>query len=284
MFNVDGFGLAWYTSKREDFGECKGSRPILYRSDRPPMHDGNFQNICANTATKALFAHVRAASASSVVSVNNHPFAFGRHIFMHNGFLQHYDSISRGMCNLMDEDAYGNIQGSTDSEHFAALYMTYLTEGQGRRSWGEQFSTEWMKLALVQTMETVVKLQKEKWGDEAAANSLNIAVTDGSVLVAMRFRNHATEQPPSLYFSTTAGITLNRKYPDNPDGKENTTAYKTPEQHGNHVIIASEPSTYKHKEWELVPKNCCIMMQADGKVKTEPIQYPTKLNAVAASV
>lgn len=284
MFNVDGFGLAWYTSKREAFGEGKGNRPVLYRSDRPPMHDSNFQSICANTATKTLFAHVRAASASSVVSVNNHPFAFGRHIFMHNGFLQHFDSVSRGMCNLMDEDAYGNIQGSTDSEHFAALYMTYLTDGRGRSSWEEQYSTESMKLALVYSMQMVVRLQKEKWGDEAAANSLNIAVTDGSVLVAMRFRNHATEQPPSLYYSTTAGITMNRKYPDHPDGKENTTAYKAPEQHGNHVIVASEPSTYKHKEWSLIPKNHCLMAEADGSLSVQEIIYPAEANAVASSV
>lgn len=284
MFNVDGFGLAWYTEARSDFGECKGNRPVLYRSPQPPMHDANFQNICANTATKALFAHVRAASASSVVSVNNHPFAFGRHILIHNGFLQHYESISRGMCNLMDEDSYGNIQGSTDSEHFAALFMTYLTEGRGRSSWEEQYTTEWVKLALVQTMETIVRLQKEKWGDKAAANSLNIAVTDGSRLVAMRFRNHATEQPPSLYYSTTAGITLNRKYPDHPDGKENTTAYKRPEEHGKHVIIASEPSTYKHKEWNLIPKNNCVTVESDGSVRIEEIQYPEEFNAVANSV
>ena len=248
------------------------------------MHDGNFQIICANTATKALFAHVRAASASSVVFVNNHPFAFGRHIFTHNGFLPHYDSISRGMCNLIDEDAYKNIQGSTDSEHFAALYMTYLTQGRGRGSWEETYSTESMTLALLKTMVTVVSLQKGKWGDEAAANSLNIAVTDGSVLVAMRFRNHATEQPPSLYYSDTAGITMNRKYPDHPDGKENTTAYKTPDQHGKHIIIASERSTYHRKDWHLIPKNCFVMMQADGTINTQAIQYAADLDAVASSV
>ena len=60
---------------------------------------------------------------------------------------------------------------------------------------------------------TVVKLQREKLGDKAQPNSLNLAATDGGQLVAFRVRNYATEQPPSLYYSTKAGVTLNRKYP-----------------------------------------------------------------------
>jgi glutamine amidotransferase len=283
MFNVDGFGLAWYTSAREEFGECKGQRPLVYRSARPPMHDSNFQNICANTTSKALFAHVRAATALSVVPVNNHPFQFGRHIFMHNGFLQHFLEISRGMRNLMDDDTYGNIQGTTDSEHFAALYMTLLTGGKGRASWELEYPVQQMKETLLKTVEIVVKMQKDKFGPSAAANSLNIAVTDGSVLVAMRFRNHKTEQPPSLYYSSTAGTTMNRKYPDHPDGKENTTAYKDPKEHGKHVIVASEPSTYKEKEWELIPKNHCIFVEKDGRIELEAIPYPEEYNAVASA-
>lgn len=118
------------------------------------------------------------------------------------------------MVDLMDDDSYANIAGSTDSEHFAALYITYLTEGKGKASWEKQYTVHQMRDAMRKTVGTIVQLQRKKLGEKAEPNSLNIAATDGSQLVAFRFRNHAVEQPPSLYYSTKAGITLNRKYPD----------------------------------------------------------------------
>ena len=71
-----------------------------------------------------------------------------------------------------------------------------------------------MRDAMRKATGTVVNLQREKLGGKAEPNSLNLAATDGRQLVAFRVRNHATEQPPSLYYSTKAGVTLNRKYPD----------------------------------------------------------------------
>jgi glutamine amidotransferase len=77
-----------------------------------------------------------------------------------------------------------------------------------------------MLSALEQTIATIISIQVSVLGASAQPNDLNIAVTDGRDLVACRFRNHVTEQPPSLYFSTTAGVTLNRQFPDHPDGKQ----------------------------------------------------------------
>lgn len=133
---------------------------------------------------------------------------------MHNGVVSDFVTISRDMVDLMDDDVYANIAGSTDSEHFAALYMTYLTDGKGKESWEKQYTVHQMRDAMRKTIGTVVRLQRKKLGDKAEPNSLNLATTDGSQLVAFRFRNHAIEQPPSLYWSNTAGVTLNRKYPD----------------------------------------------------------------------
>ena len=133
---------------------------------------------------------------------------------MHNGVVADFISISRDMVDLMDDDSYANISGSTDSEHFAALYITYLTDGKGKYSWEKQYSVYQMRDAMRKTIGTIVQLQRKKLGDKAEPNSLNLATTDGSQLVAFRFRNHTIEQPPSLYYSTKAGVTLNRKYPD----------------------------------------------------------------------
>ncbi|MCJ1310456.1 hypothetical protein MMC25_004120 [Agyrium rufum] len=279
LFNVDGFGVSWYTPARTDFGLGSGLRPALYKTAQPPLHDLNFQSICANTATKCCFAHIRSATATPIVAVNNHPFVFGRHAIMHNGVVADFLSISREICKLLDDDTYANIDGGTDSEHFAALYMTFLTGGSGKEAWERQYSVSEMRDALHKALGTVIETQKAILGDKAAANSLNVAVTDGSQLVAIRARNHQVEQPPSLYYSTTAGITLNRKYPDHPDGSENPHAQKDPSEHGSHVIVASEPSTYKKEEWELIEKNHCVLVGVDGKVRVEAIPMASGWNS-----
>ena len=102
-------------------------------------------------------------------------------------------------------------------------------------------------------------------------SSLNFAVTDSIKLLAMRFSSTETHEPPSLYFSTTAGPTLNRKFPDHPDGQENSIAIKAVEDHGPHVIVASEPCTYNPKEWSLIPRNSLISVSADMTVEIEAV-------------
>lgn len=32
LFNLDGYGLAWYTNVREEFGEALGPRPCVYKT------------------------------------------------------------------------------------------------------------------------------------------------------------------------------------------------------------------------------------------------------------
>ncbi|MCJ1354069.1 MAG: hypothetical protein MMC33_004056 [Icmadophila ericetorum] len=286
LFNVDGFGIAWYTKARAEFEpHTNGYLPALYKKAQPPAHDLNFKSICADTATKCCFAHIRAATATPIVEVNNHPFVFGRHTFMHNGVVANFISISREMCKLMDDDCYANINGSTDSEHFAALYMTYLSAGKGKVAWDMQHPISAMRAAMLKTIETVISLQSRIVGREKfAASSLNLAATDGSQLVAFRFRNHDVEQPPSLYYSTTAGTTLNRKYPDHPDGKHNPHAHKQAHEHGKHIIVASEPSTYKKEEWDLIEKNHCLMYGVDEKLLVEEVKYPEEWNAKVSTV
>jgi glutamine amidotransferase len=299
----------------------------LYKTIQPPINDANFRSISSATSTTCVLAHIRASSGSPVVSVNNHPFTFGRHAIMHNGFIASFHAIARQMANLMSDAAYAHIGGSTDTEHLAALYMTYLTSGISSTpdtlpwgfggAWERQYTTLEMLTALRRTVNTVIDLQNAL-GDKIEPNDLNVCVTDGQQLVAIRFRNHPTEQPPSLYYSTTAGATFNRKYPDHPDGANgpfgpaggsvevamgqgrgydapghdpsackhrgeyeftkvgqgsggkapgrNPYAYKRPEEHGRHVIVASEPMTYNEREWTLIKKNHVVMVSGDDQV------------------
>ncbi|KZV87014.1 N-terminal nucleophile aminohydrolase [Exidia glandulosa HHB12029] len=252
LYNEDGTGVAFYSGIREEYGEATGPRPQLYKTIQPPQNDINFKSLVMHSSSTCVFAHIRMAT-SAVHEFNNHPFAFGRHIFMHNGTVTEFMRIRREMSALMTPAAFENIQGSTDSEHVAALYFTYLAPDD---NWERTYSVQEMKRALDKTISTVLQLQKKLPG-EVEANSLNLCTSDGERLLAVRFRNHATQQPPSLYFSTVAGVTLNRKYPGHPDlaaheQPQADPAPKAAKEHGNHVIIASEPTTYNENEWNLI--------------------------------
>lgn len=87
LFNVDGFGMAWYTPdfslfETDEPCDSPSLHPALYKNTQPPLHDWNFRSICANTASKAVFAHVRAATSTAVTPVNSHPFVFGQYSSM----------------------------------------------------------------------------------------------------------------------------------------------------------------------------------------------------------
>ena len=74
-------------------------------------------------------------------------------------------------------------------------------------------------------------------------------------MIAVRWRNSETEQPPSLYASTTAGVVLNRKHPgdsnEGPDSPQELLAKlgsarelaQQQNAHGLHLIVASEPTS-----------------------------------------
>ncbi|KAM3417328.1 hypothetical protein BST61_g5580 [Cercospora zeina] len=289
VFNCDGLGIAWYTSANSAFelletGESAdgtqndGLRPAMYKTIQPPRNEINFLSICKNTETLCLFGHIRASSGTAVANINNHPFVFGRHTFMHNGAVSNFAEIKRAVINEMSHAAYANVYGGTDSEHVAGLYMTYLTQGGDATTFQYMYSTREMTAALHKAVATIVGLQQKYLGVAKRANSLNLCVTDGVSLVACRFRNHKASLPPSLYYSTKAGVTLNRKYPDNADGNPHPKRYVgIPEQrHGQHLIVASEPSTYVEADWELIGRNQFLASGPDGFFEVGDCPYGTE--------
>ena len=229
---------------------------------------------------------------------------------MHNGAITAFTSVRLQMITQMSHKAFENVMGSTDSEHLAGLYFTFLGD-----DWEKENEIDEMKRALEKAVQVVVDLVAElplKEGQKRDPSSLNLCTTDGSKLLAFRFRNSVTEQPPSLYVSTAAGVTLNRKYPGRPEAVSTDSdikpeanahvpiggshshpgpggAHASPdhahnepfpqkregdrpvELHGNHVIVASEPSTFDKSEWELVGKNEAVLVDRGMTVKKEKI-------------
>ena len=82
FLNIDGFGVGYFNTTRAKFTPCEGAWPVTYRCAQPPLRDPNFRSLAANTSTLTLFAHIRSSSGAPVVTVNNHPFVFGRQMIM----------------------------------------------------------------------------------------------------------------------------------------------------------------------------------------------------------
>ncbi len=208
---------------------------------------------------------------------------------MHNGVVANFHAIRRDFLDLLDRDTFEHMQGTTDSEHMAALYMTCLTrsKGTGTAAWEQEYPASMMKGALEAAFRLIIQLQTKQAGahpeSKLEASSLNVCVTDGTQLVAVRFRNHVDEQPPSLYYSTTAGVTLNRKYPDNHNGTPNNNAVKRPHEHGDHVIVGSEPTTYKPEEWHTIPKNSAVLVHTTGRLTIEKMDATEELMVMERS-
>lgn len=284
LLNMDGLGVAWYTPAAAAYTNKKtGMRPALYKSQNPPTNDFNFRSLCENTESNCLLAHIRATSGSIVTPVNSHPFVFGRHSFMHNGVVSDFTRIRRDMSDLMAYDAFENVKGSTDSEHAAGVYMTFLCGGldSTKDAWEKTYSIDEMTQALQKTVNSILQLQEKLLRKKRTPNSLNFCATDGEKMVTCRFRNHASQQPPSLYWSEFAGRTLNRKYPGDPDGlRENTDQVSGEDGRiGKHTIVASEPTTYDEKEWNLISKNCILRVDEKGVETEVKLEYPENLNA-----
>jgi glutamine amidotransferase len=270
--NIDGFGVGYYTGVAAEFNDAHADKPCVYKNTRPPLNDLNLVSLCAHTSTQCVFAHIRAASSlMPTVETNNHPFVFGRYMFMHNGMVANFSKMKVALLQKLSTAAYTNIFGTTDSEHVAALFFTYLGD-----DWVTEVPIEKLKETMITTLQNILALIQESTKDNNEVvphSSLNFAVTDGCQLLASRFSSMDEFEPPSLYYSITAGPILNRKFPDHPDGKEVTKqAPRATHEHGKHVIVASEPNTYKMKDWQLVPPNSFVLVGTDLNVTTEQIQ------------
>ena len=115
--NGDGFGLGWYGEHPE---------PGLYRETRPAWSDENLRYLCRHLRSHLFFAHVRAATGTAVTRQNCHPFACGRWMFMHNGFVGSWNRLRRKVEQLIPDAFYPSRIGTTNSE---AVFLAMMGAG-----------------------------------------------------------------------------------------------------------------------------------------------------------
>ncbi|GJD61736.1 class II glutamine amidotransferase [Methylobacterium frigidaeris] len=175
--NGDGFGIGWYGDRPE---------PGLYRDVRPAWSDENLRSLSRQIRARTFFAHVRASTGTATTRANCHPFAHGRHLFMHNGQIGGYPRIRRRLEAMIPDGLYEARQGTTDSE---ALFLLALAHGLDRDP----------VAAMAASVSAARGLMREAEIDEPLR--FTAVLTDGESLTAYRWA--CDGRPPSLYWRET---------------------------------------------------------------------------------
>ncbi len=218
--NGDGFGVGWYTKQRPE--------PGLYREVRPAWNDENLRDLSMHLASGMFFAHIRAATGTSIQRSNCHPFRHGRWLFQHNGLINEYHRIRRRLIMDVDESLFDEIRGTADSELIFYLALSFGLEDDPPG-------------ALERAIGHV-----ERRLDEAGIVpevQFSAAVADGENLYAVRYSS--VEDSRTLYYSRDVEV-LSEFYPE---------AEQAPP---GSILVVSEPLGHVAR-WNPVPESSLIV-------------------------
>jgi predicted glutamine amidotransferase len=240
--NGDGFGVGWYGEEEV---------PGRYRCIEPAWNDRNLQELSAHIRSHLVLAHVRASTGTPVQQTNCHPFRHGRWLWMHNGAVAGFRDVKRDLTLAVDPTLFPDIEGSTDSELFFHLALTFglqddppaavaravgLIEEVGRRH-GQQFPLQ-----------------------------MTVATTDGETLWAFRYSSEGRSR--SLFHNTDIS-TLRAQYPENPVLQRLSDDAR---------LVVSEPLGGLKGAWREVPEGTCVVIR-NGREEQLPFT-PTVLEPV----
>ncbi len=181
--NGDGFGVGWYGER---------AMPGLYREVRPAWSDENLKSLCAQVRSPIFLAHVRASTGTSTTRANCHPFAHGRHLFMHNGQIGGWERVRRKVEALIPDHLYPSRGGTTDSE---AIFLAALGEGL----------TSEPIAAMARTLGRIRTIMRDAGVSEALR--FTALLSDGDTLHAYRWA--CDQKPATLYYrQDTRGLVI----------------------------------------------------------------------------
>jgi ergothioneine biosynthesis protein EgtC len=250
--NGDGFGVGWYATHFTN-------EPAVFRSITPAWNNRNLHNLARVIASDCILAHVRAATQSSGVNeANCHPFRYKQYLFMHNGDIGNFRRVRRRLTETVCDEAFGNVYGSTDSEHFFAVFIDEILRGAHAGDPAER-----MAAALDRTITRVVGIVAEHGGGEPSY--LNCAVSDGDHAVVSRFTNDDQHPPETLYWFTGDLY---------PRAEFEETREAGTEQ--RNVIVSSERLT-PDPGWESIPPNFMVVLRRNVKPVLLPCSESSRI-------
>ena len=229
VVNADGFGIGWYGEREH---------PGLFKDVLPAWNDVNLLNLSEQIKSHLFFGHVRATTGTAVNRTNCHPFRHGKWLFMHNGEIGGFEKVRRTLAFAVAPELYHLIQGTTDSEVFFHLMLTFGLEDDPEN-------------AIRQAIRAIENAQQEAGVDEPF--NMTIALTDGQTIWAVR---HASKgRVPSLYVGVGA----------KPHDISDTITVTT----GTAVIILSEPLDDDVSQWTAIDPDHMVVA-GDGAISVTP--------------
>jgi len=215
--NGDGFGVGWYGEDDE---------PALYKGVNPAWNDQNLRELSRHIRSRVIFAHIRASTGTPVQHTNCHPFRHGRWLWMHNGQIANFTDVKRELVLAVDPGLYPHIRGSSDTEVFFFLALTFGLEQDPPAA-----------------VARAVGFIEEVCARNGVAHPMrmSVAVTDGRGAWAFRYSSEGI--PPSLYYSTKVA-TLREQLPD-------ISIFRTLSDESR--LIVSEPLGELAGAWNEVP-------------------------------
>jgi predicted glutamine amidotransferase len=229
--NGDGFGVGWYGARET---------PGIYASTEPAWNDRNLHDLAGHASSGRVFAHIRASTGTAVQQTNCHPFRHGRWLWMHNGSIAGFRSVKRDLALAVDPDLYPQIEGSTDSELFFYLALTFGLEedppGAVARAVG------------------LIEDTGRRHGIEHPIQ-MTVATTDGETTWAFRYSSEGRSR--SLFHSADIS-TLRHQYPDNPILRQLSDDAR---------LVVSEPLGSLEGAWIEVPESTCLVVHGADEEK-----------------
>jgi glutamine amidotransferase len=221
-----------------------------FRSITPAWSNRNLEELARVVLSPRILAHVRAASPGSIVGeTNSHPFRSGPLLFMHNGDIGGFRRMRRALLEGLSDEAFQGILGSTDSEHFFALFQDELTRAGGGLTGAER-----MAAAFRRTLEAVLELRDEHTPDEHIY--LNVVITDGSSTLVSRFTTDAPERSQTLFMIQGGRFVCI-------DG----VCHMLDEDEKEGVLVSSEPLS-SARGWTTIPTDSLVLFHESGAVES----------------
>jgi predicted glutamine amidotransferase len=224
--NGDGFGIGWY---------AVGDTPGVFHSVEPAWNDRNLRELARHLVSPLVFAHIRASTGGAVQQTNCHPFRHGRWLWMHNGAIREFGTVRRELAFAVDPSLYSRIEGSTDTELFFYLALTFGLEDD--------------PAPAIERAVGFIEATGRRHGVEHPIQ-MTIATTNGDSVWACRYSSEGASR--SLFYSTAVD-TLRAQYPDNPV------------LHGLSAesrVVVSEPLGDLAGAWNEVPESSIGIVQA----------------------
>jgi len=241
--NGDGFGLGWYTDR---------PTPGIFRSTEPAWNDRNLEELSGQVRSGCVLAHVRASTGSAVQTTNCHPFRRGRWLWMHNGLIYGFHLLKRDLAMAVDPSLYADIEGSTDSELFFYLALT--------------FGLETDPLGAVSRAVGLIEDVGRRHGQQFPIQ-MTVATTDGEALYCFRY---SSEGRSRTLFHNAEVATLRAQYPDNPLLRELSD---------DAALVVSEPLGSLRGAWREIPESTSVAIR-HGQHDVQPF-IPTQLKVPA---